>query len=125
MTFEEGSRLRKQHMNEAKDLYEKVQQVRTQLLPYDHPDLYATKYSLAELLEVLASSPSSGDGDNNNSDEDDKERKRHQEAANALRQEIIDTYDPPEEDEKDNASEVEDKLGPIDVVVERTEGSKN
>ena len=30
-----------------------------------------------------------------------------------------------EEDEKDNASEVEDKLGPIDVVVERTEGSKN
>jgi len=125
MTFEEGSRLRKQHMNEAKDLYEKVQQVRTQLLPYDHPDLYATKYSLAELLEVLASSPSSGDGDNNNSDEDDKERKRHQEAANALRQEIIDTYDPPEEDEKDNASEVEDKLGPTDVVVERTEGSKN
>eukprot|EP00980_Cylindrotheca_fusiformis_P010644 scaffold2366_cov115-Cylindrotheca_fusiformis.AAC.18 len=60
-------------MTEAKRLYHQVLQVRSQLLPSQHPDLYATKYSLAELLEVI--------GD--------------EEAANQLRQEIIDTYDPP------------------------------
>jgi hypothetical protein len=60
-------------MEEAKKLYVDVERVRSQLLPAQHPDVYATKYSLAELLEAM--------GDT--------------EAANGLRQEIIDTYDPP------------------------------
>jgi hypothetical protein len=54
-------------------LYVDVERVRSQLLPAQHPDVYATKYSLAELLEAM--------GDT--------------EAADVLRQEIIDTYDPP------------------------------
>ena len=58
---------------EARELYRQVLQVREKLLPADHPDLYATKFSLAELLQVQ--------GD--------------EEAANAIRQEIVDTYDPP------------------------------
>ena len=49
--------------------------VRSKLLPKEHPDLYATKFSLAELLETM--------GD--------------EEAANVVRQEIIDTYDPQDE----------------------------
>jgi tetratricopeptide (TPR) repeat protein len=64
-------------LEEAKRLYEETLRVRTQLLPKGHPDLYATKFSLGELLETM--------GD--------------EEAANAVRQEIIDTYDPPAEDE--------------------------
>jgi tetratricopeptide (TPR) repeat protein len=64
-------------LDEAKRLYEETLRVRTQLLPKGHPDLYATKFSLGELLESM--------GD--------------EEAANAVRQEIIDTYDPPAADE--------------------------
>lgn len=67
----------KKLMDEAQSLYNNVQKVRAQLLPPQHPDLYATKYSLAELLEAI--------GD--------------EEAANQLRQEIIDTYDPPSQDD--------------------------
>eukprot|EP00977_Amphora_coffeiformis_P006301 scaffold1351_cov176-Amphora_coffeaeformis.AAC.35 len=62
-------------LEEAKKLYEDTMAVRASLLPDGHPDLYATKFSLAELLETM--------GDT--------------EAANAARQEIIDTYDPPAE----------------------------
>ena len=62
---------------ESRKLYEDTMAVRTQLLPKGHPDLYATKFSLAELLETMG----------------DKE------AANVVRQEIIDTYDPPAEGE--------------------------
>lgn len=125
MTFDDDSPLRKQHMYEAKDLYEKVQQVRAQLLPHDHPDLYATKYSLAELLAVLASSPSSYGGGDNKNDEEEQERQHHQDAANALRQEIIDTYDPPDlQQEEQDLTDSEKKSGPVDVVVEKTERSK-
>jgi len=113
MTFDEDSELRKEHMYEAKGLYEKTQNVRSQLLPYDHPDLYATKYSLAELLDVLASAGS----------EKDEERKKYEEAANALRQAIIDTYDPPDAEEEDMADS--QKAGQLDVVIEKTEVSKN
>eukprot|EP00533_Pseudo-nitzschia_delicatissima_P004220 CAMPEP_0116082878 /NCGR_PEP_ID=MMETSP0327-20121206/2966_1 /TAXON_ID=44447 /ORGANISM="Pseudo-nitzschia delicatissima, Strain B596" /LENGTH=464 /DNA_ID=CAMNT_0003573711 /DNA_START=63 /DNA_END=1457 /DNA_ORIENTATION=- len=108
MTFDEESKPRKEHIYEAKDLYEKAQAVRSQLLPHDHPDLYATKYSLAELLDVLAASAGEED-----------ERQRHEEAATALRQEIIDTYDPPDEEEEE-ASET--KAKPLDVVIEKTGG---
>ena len=122
MTFDEdNSDLRKQHLQEAKDLYEKAQEVRSQLLPFDHPDLYATKYSLAELLDVLAAPPSAGE-----TSEEEEERQKYEEAANALRQEIIDTYDPPdmEQETEESADTNETKTGPLDVVVEKTEGSK-
>jgi len=86
-------------LQEAKELYEQVQRVRSKLLPSSassssrgvggdaagvgggggsgmmkslHPDLYATKFSYAELLEVM--------GD--------------EETANFIRQEILDTYEP-------------------------------
>ena len=119
MTFDEdNSDLRKQHLQEAKDLYEKAQEVRSQLLPFDHPDLYATKYSLAELLDVLAAPPSAGE-----TSEEEEERQKYEDAANALRQEIIDTYDPPDAEEY-SADTDETKTGPLDVVVEKTEGSK-
>lgn len=124
MTFDEDSQLRKQHIYEAKDLYEKVQQARTQLLPYDHPDLYATKYSLSELLQVLASTSSSSEGDKGG-DEEEQKRQRYQEAANALRQEIIDTYDPPDLQQEEQVLDSEKKSEPIDVVVvEKTIGSQ-
>jgi tetratricopeptide (TPR) repeat protein len=67
---------------EAQQLYNQVIQVRSQLLPVNHPDLYATQYSLAELLEMM--------GD--------------EEAANALRQAILDTYDPPPPSAPESAS---------------------
>lgn len=63
-------------LHEAHSLYKEVLVVRKELLPKGHPDLYATEYSLAELLEAF--------GD--------------EEAANSLRQSIVDTYDPPEEE---------------------------
>ena len=71
-------------MKEAKSLYNQVEKVREQLLPSQHPDLYATKYSMAELLDAI--------GD--------------EEAANKVRQEIIDTYDPPPppEEEEDTST---------------------
>lgn len=122
MTMEENSQDRKQYLHEAKILYEDVRHVRSQLLPNDHPDLYATKYSLAELLEVLAGEPSSGDGGEN--DEEYQERQRHKEAADALRQEIIDTYDPPDViDNKSDPKDSRQEEGPFEVIVERTKGT--
>eukprot|EP00536_Pseudo-nitzschia_multiseries_P004419 jgi/Psemu1/64621/estExt_Genemark1.C_730055 len=121
MTMDEDSPDRKQHLYQAKDLYEKVQQVRTQLLPNDHPDLYATKYSLAELLEVLAATPSTDGADS----EEKQEYQRHQEAADALRQEIIDTYDPPgAEEEDEDPTQLNEKPRPVEVIVEQTRGSQ-
>ena len=75
-------------LDEAKRLYSRVEYVRTKLLPKNHPDLYATKFSLAELLEVM--------GD--------------EEAANALRQEIVDTYDPPDGSGEDSKTSVDDDI---------------
>jgi tetratricopeptide (TPR) repeat protein len=98
-------------MEEAKTIYARVSKVRAQLLPAQHPDLYATKYSLAELFEAI--------GD--------------EEAANSLRQEILDTYDPP--NQADVVMEQEQEFGPesdkaeevtsstAQVVVERTSAS--
>lgn len=92
-------------MDEAKKIYQEVQKTRSQLLPKHHPDLYATKYSLAELLDA------SGDT----------------EAANALRQEILDTYEPGSEDDAlshDQMQRVEDEpSGGNRVVVEKTSTS--
>lgn len=69
----------KDRLQEAHDLYKQVLTVREKLLPPDHQDLYATKFSLAELLQVQG----------------------NEEAANAIRQEIVDTYDPPSDGNKD------------------------
>ena len=125
MTFDDDSPFRKQHLYEARDLYEKVQQVRAQLLPHDHPDLYATKYSLAEVLGVMASSPSSSGGSDDKNDEEEQERQHYQDAADALRQEILDTYDPPDsQKEEQDLRDFEKKSGAVGVVVEKTEGSK-
>ena len=60
-------------LQESHALYVSVLETQQQLLPKGHPDLYVTTYSLAELLHAMG-------------DED---------AANVLRQEIIDTFDPP------------------------------
>lgn len=66
------------YLEEAHQLYNGIIAVRTQLLPEGHPDVYASKYSLAELLQI----------------------KGDEEAANAIRQEILDTYDPPVEEKQ-------------------------
>jgi hypothetical protein len=96
----------KQLMKEAKSLYNQVQKVRSQLLPPQHPDLYATKYSLAELLGAI--------GD--------------EEAANQLRQEIIDTYDPPSQEdaisEPPSETDILDDVPPRVVTVDKTVASK-
>lgn len=60
-------------LREAEKLYKQVLIVQAVILHDKHPDMYATKHSLAELLQAL--------GD--------------EETANALRQEMVDTYDPP------------------------------
>lgn len=67
---------------EAKQLYEQALHVRVELLHEAHPDVAATKFSLAELMATLG---------------DDK-------GANALREEIMETYgiregDAPNDDE--------------------------
>lgn len=70
---------------EAKRLYEAALRVREELLHEGHPDTVATKYSLAELLDVVG---------------DEK-------GANVLREEIVDAYDVKEihqEEEKEKKS---------------------
>lgn len=67
-------------LSQAHELYKQTLHVRSQLLPSTHPDLYATQFSLAELLQAM--------GD--------------EEAANTLRQAIVDTYDPPSNDSSDD-----------------------
>lgn len=100
-----------QHLDRAKELYLQVQRVRAQLLPANHPDLYSTKYSLAELLEVMG--------------EEDE--------ANAIRHEIVDSYEPPPdegladegEDGKVEDSGLSDPPLKSHVVVEKTVASKS
>lgn len=67
---------RRDWLEEAHSLYQQVLHVRQQLLPKAHPDIYATKHSLAELLAVMG----------------------EQEAAHAVRQDIVDSYDPTTDD---------------------------
>lgn len=62
-----------QWLEESEKLYQQALSVQTELLGKDHPDIFVTKHSLAELWHVMG-----------------KEDK-----ANELRQEIVDTYDPP------------------------------
>jgi tetratricopeptide (TPR) repeat protein len=69
-------------VTEAKQLYEQALHVRQELLHVGHPDLVATKYSLAELLTALG----------------------QKEAANALRADIVDMYNVEEKEESDLAN---------------------
>jgi tetratricopeptide (TPR) repeat protein len=84
-------------LQQAHTLYQDVLAVRTQLLPAGHPELYAAKYSLAELLETL----------------------NDEEGANAIRQEIIDTYDPTGEDDRDD-----DSAGTVEVTQSSSSSTK-
>jgi tetratricopeptide (TPR) repeat protein len=91
-------------MQEAHTLYERVIKVRSQLLPnLQHPDLLASKYSLAELLEV----------------------KGDQDAANVIRQEILDDYEPSSE-EDDLSAATQQLVGELPtrkVLVQQTKGA--
>ena len=73
-------------LEEAENLYRQALMVQTVLLPKGkvtnkkeqlHPDMYATKHSLAEVLEAMGQT----------------------DAANVIRQEILDTLDPPSPNE--------------------------
>ena len=100
-----------EQMEEARLIYQQVLNVRSQLLPnpHQHPDVVATKFSLAELLHVL--------GD--------------EEAANAIRQEILDDYDPMEEKQEEepaspsSSSLHETKAFKKKVMVEKTKAVTN
>lgn len=93
----------KHNIQEARHLYEAALHVRSSLLPPHHPDVVATKFSLAELLdapsregggEVLAEKflhPVIGRGS-----EADVKR------ANALREEILSAYNVEEKDDDDD-----------------------
>ena len=62
-----------EYFQEAQTLYQQVLLVQHELLHSSHPDVYATKHSLAELLGAM--------GDT--------------QAANEIRHEIVDACDPP------------------------------
>jgi tetratricopeptide (TPR) repeat protein len=82
------------NIQEARHLYEAALHVRCQLLPPHHPDVVATKFSLAELLD--ASKEHALEGLKSGSEED-------RERANALREEILSAYNV-EEKEIDTAA---------------------
>lgn len=82
-TMEGGAQANKHFIEEARQYYDEVLKVRSELLPPLHPDLLASKHSMAELLETLG----------------------EEEAANLIRQEILDTYDPPETQAKSDTTE--------------------
>jgi hypothetical protein len=71
--------VRQEWLAQAQDLYQQTLSARTLLLPKGHPDIYITQYSLAELYDYTEQT----------------------ELANELRNVILDTYDPPTEQQKD------------------------
>jgi hypothetical protein len=77
-TTERVSPFYKAFVKEAQDLYQDALAVRVALLWKGHPDLYVTLYSLAELYEHTGQTK----------------------LAQALRQTIIDTYDPPQQQQQ-------------------------
>ncbi|KAL3900858.1 MAG: hypothetical protein SGARI_006160 [Bacillariaceae sp.] len=94
---DDSGTLKNNLFNDAEQLYQQVLDTRLHLLPSkDHPDIYATKYSLAELWHVMG----------------------QEDRANALRQEILDTYEPSEEEME------EEEQVPKQVVVEKTQGEQ-
>jgi hypothetical protein len=82
------------NIQEAHHLYEAALHVRCQLLPPHHPDVVATKFSLAELLDASKEHALAG---LKSGTEEDRER------ANALREEILSAYNV-EEKEIDTAA---------------------
>ena len=77
-TLEKNHSQYQELLQQAQDLYLAALDVRQALLPRGHPDIYITQYSLAELYEYT----------------------QQDELAQALRQTILDTYDPPTKNNK-------------------------
>lgn len=77
-------------VKEARHLYEAALHVRSQLLPSHHPDVVATKFSLAELLDVPKEGVVAGLGIGVEANSD---------RANALREEILSAYNVEERDD--------------------------
>ncbi|KAL7548407.1 hypothetical protein ACHAWF_011696 [Thalassiosira exigua] len=73
-------------MQEARHLYEAALHVRSALLPPHHPEVVATKFSLAELLDSPKVVPSRPTAKGEGAEAVDPAR------ANALREEILKTY---------------------------------
>ncbi|KAL3779205.1 hypothetical protein HJC23_006019 [Cyclotella cryptica] len=97
----EQLRLLSKVIQEARHLYEASLHVRTQLLAPHHPDVVATKFSLAELLDAPKEGLLGtylGDGVSVVGGESDGRR------ANALREEILSAYNVEERDEDTNNS---------------------
>ncbi|KAL3775887.1 hypothetical protein ACHAWO_012905 [Cyclotella atomus] len=77
------------NVKEARHLYEAALHVRSQLLPPHHPDVVATKFSLAELLDVPKEGAVAGMGIG---------VEANSVRANALREEILAAYNVEERD---------------------------
>lgn len=82
-----------QIIQEARHLYESALYVRSKILPTHHPEVVATKFSLAELLDSPKVSLSTMEPAGEDNDGLDSAR------ANALREEILSAYDISEREE--------------------------
>ena len=85
----------KQNLQEARHLYEAALHVRSQLLPAHHPDVVATKFSLAELLDDPKEGVLAGLS---------RGVERDSVRANALREEILSAYNVEEVDEETSSA---------------------
>ncbi|KAL3789015.1 hypothetical protein ACHAW5_009169 [Stephanodiscus triporus] len=85
----EGAELLDRTIWEARHLYESALHVRSSILPPHHPDVIATKYSLAELLDYPATTTTPGAATVGS----DRVR------ANRLREEILSAYNVEEREE--------------------------
>ena len=91
----EGVELLNRTIREARHLYESALHVRSSILPPHHPDVIATKFSLAELLDSPGATKTmiAGSATSVTSAGIDSER------ANRLREEILSAYNVEERDE--------------------------
>ena len=94
-------------LQEARHLYEVALHVRSKILPEHHPEVVATKFSLAELLDsptvastIKGSAAGGSDGTNEKGGAIDGDR------ANALREEILSAYNVEEREEDGNISNI-------------------
>ena len=83
---------------EARHLYESSLHVRSLILPPHHPEVVATKFSLAELLDTPKVLPSASSGSVESEEGEDSPR------ANVLREEILNAYNVVEREDEKSAS---------------------
>jgi len=88
-------------MHEAHHLYEAALHVRSSLLPPHHPEVVASKFSLAELLDSPIAPVTGATTTTEEEDDDVLDGER----ANALREEILDAYNV--EEREDGAASAE------------------